>query len=77
MSLTRHHVGVMIDRLGPAPRRARWPSGLARLSAPYYAEAARWHAVACDGTHHGRGRVHEAVEATGAIEAEAVAAVGP
>jgi hypothetical protein len=44
-----------------------------RVSPPQlHPEGRRWHATAYDGRHHGRGRVHEAMEGVGATETEAI-----
>lgn len=45
-----------------------------RASQPqYHAERRVWRATAVDGRHYGRGKVHEAIDAEEATEAEAVA----
>jgi hypothetical protein len=62
-------------------REAAWDrvhDALARLpgwrapQAQYHAEERRWHVTAYDGRPLGRGKPHEALEGTGATEAEAL-----
>jgi hypothetical protein len=68
----------MDDRLAALDRVHAALAGLPgwRASTPqYHAEAGRWHATAYDGRKLGRGKPHEAIESTGATEAEAVASL--
>jgi hypothetical protein len=59
-------------RLGSRLRCPGTASGLARHPSQYHAHQRRWHAVAIDARPRGRGKPHEAIEATGATEAEAL-----
>jgi hypothetical protein len=47
-----------------------------RVSPPrLHEEARRWHMTAHDGRRHGRGKVHESIDAVGATETQAIEAL--
>jgi hypothetical protein len=71
-TITDHDRLAAWDRVhGTVARLPGW-----RATPPqYHAEVRRWHATAYDGRQLGRGRPHEAIEATGDTEAAAVRAL--